>query len=204
MHHNYRQPCPRVPPELWDALYFLSITTLVTGLLLNNLLSWPFGAAALTAAISFRAFARAIGGVRDRTYRRFQIAFLGLLLAPLLIRGVPLRDLVFVTITISTDGLESIIANILKMSATGNLPLLLGLLSIIGLLTFRCIGLELGSVLLYWAIYCFLAPFFTLAIMLAQWSKGGLQQVVLAGGSVFSLFLVAECAYLILRSQMRK
>ena len=194
----------RIPPELWDALYSLSVTTLLTGLLLRDLLPWPVGALALTLVVVFRSFARAIGGVSNWAYQGFRLIFFGLLLVPLLIRGVPLRDLASVVFAVFLDGLEGIIANILKMSALGNLPLWLGFLSVIVLLLFSRLGLELGSVLLYRLIYWLLAPLFTLALMLVQWSQGEWQGMVLVGGSVFSLFLFAEAAYLILRSRWQR
>jgi len=194
----------RIPLELWDALYFLSVTTLLTGLLLRDLLPWPVGALALTMVVVFRAFARAVGGVSNWAYQGFRLIFFGLLLVPLLIRGIPLQDLVSVIFAVFLSGLEGIIANILKMSATDNLPLWLGFLSVIVLLLLSYIGLEVGSVLLYRLIYWLLAPLFTLALMLAQWSQGGWQGMALVGGSVFSLFLFVESAYLILRYRLQR
>jgi len=40
--------------------------------------------------------------------------------------------------------------------------------------------------------------------MLARWSQGDWQQAALVGGSVFSIFLFAEGAYLILRGFMAR
>lgn len=193
-----------ISPELWDALYFLSVTNLLTGLLLRNLLPWPVGALALTIVVVFRSFARAIGGVSNRAYQGFRLIFFGLLLIPLLIHGVPLRDLALVAFAVFFHGLESIIINILNMSALGYLPLWLGLLSVIILFLLSRIGLEWGSVLLYRLIYCILAPLFTLALMLVLLSQGEWRKMVLIGGSVFFLFLSAEIFYLILRSRWQK
>jgi len=187
---------------LWDALYFLSIAALLTDLLLKDLLPWPVGAIALTGVVAFRAFARAIGGVSDRVYWGFRIAFLLLILIALLIRGVPIRSLPATVAALLFDGLERILVSILTMGARGELPFWGAFLSVIALLLLSRIGLEIGSAFLYRLIFRLLAPLFTSALMLAWWSQGDIQQAILVGASVFSIFLFAECAYLILRAFM--
>jgi hypothetical protein len=65
-------------------------------------------------------------------------------------------------------------------------------------------GLEIGSAFVYRTFFCLVAPLFTLALMLAWWSQGDIRQAALVGGSVFSIFLFAEGAYLILRALMSR
>jgi hypothetical protein len=189
---------------LWDALYFLSMAALLTDLLLKDLLPWPVGAIALTGAVAFRAFARAVGGVSDWMYWGFQIAFLFLILIALLIRGVPIRGLPAAAAGLLFHGLERILVSILNMGARGELPFWGALLSVLALLLLSRIGLEIGSAFLYRIIFCLLAPLFTLALMLAWWSQGDIRHAALVGASVFSIFLFAECAYLILRALMSR
>jgi hypothetical protein len=193
-----------IPPELWDALYFLSVAALLTELLLRDLLPWPVGAVALTGAVAFRAFARTVGGVSDRMYRGFRIAFLLLILSPLLIRGVPIRSLLDLVASLCLHGLERILVSILTVGVRGELSLCVAFLVVMILLLLSRAGLEIGSAFVYRTFFCLVAPLFTLALMLAWWSQGDIRQAALVGGSVFSIFLFAEGAYLILRALMSR
>jgi len=181
---------------LWDSLYLLSVTALLTGALLQGYLPWQIGAVLLTAAVAFRAMARLTGGVGDGPYRLFKIGFYGMLIGVLWLRGgsgYVIPALLHALLT----GFEAILAQVLMLAGQGHISVGLAVLAVMLMVVLRKIGLEIGSVLVYWTFFRLVAPVFGLLVMISLWSHGDVKQAVLAGGSVLSLFLAAEGLYLI-------
>ncbi|MBC7218215.1 MAG: hypothetical protein H5U36_08805 [Candidatus Caldatribacterium sp.] len=189
-----------------DFLSNFAMVVFIGGLVAEGLLSPGFASFALLAFIFFRAIARAIGGVSAFVYYLFTLPFYSLIALLIFLRvgwrGVlegQWQEIGSILLRVWLTGFGMIIVNILRLFGKGYIALPWVIFFVVTLWICQRIGLNRGSVFVYYTIFSILAPFFTLAIFLATLStKTSPREVFAVLIALIALFLMLEGLYLMI------
>lgn len=179
----------------WDFGATLMISILIVEMTSKGSLHWLIAAPMLVVFVIFRAFTRAIGGIRGYVYWPFTILFTGILILFIVLKGGG-QDIFPILIGTFFGGLEKILARILSLASEGYVPIYLVILSVFGLVFLRWVGLGIGSKLIYHSIFSIVAPVFILLTFLSTASRSNWQDAVIIAGTFLALLTMLEGLYI--------
>jgi len=189
-----------------DLFATLTIMILIVDLTAKGYLpSWVAGIM-LVVFVTFRALARAIGGVRECIYYPFTIFFFLILVIFIVLKGgwQDMQDIFATLIGICYGGLERIIAKTIKLAREGYIDIYLLVLLMFTLVFLRWVGDQIGSKFIYHSIFSIGAPIFIILTFLSTASHGNWREAVVIGCSLMTLLVILEGFYVIFYGFFRR